>query len=149
MTRSNRKSTQKVIEDLNRFLAEGQSGRERLAFSTIDTRIEASKGRYLIRFHDQPIMALDRHPQSPEKLTKILCTTGFYYNSIGVPSIETRERLNGLLDYLGDRGYIPRGVRVFVDREGCWIGKDGECVGLDKDFPVVTIEVSPHTLVMS
>lgn len=149
MARSNRQATQYVIDALNRCLAEGYSQRKIIIHSTSDTRLEASKNQYVIKLHGQPIMRLDKHPENPQKLVRITCTTGFFYDRFGVPSCKTRERLNGLLDYLGDRGYLPQGVRVFVDEEGCWVGKGDECIGLDKDDPIVTIESNPHNLVMS
>ena len=62
--------------------------------------------------------------------------SGFYYDFDGNPTRTVRERLNGLLDALGDKGIIPVGVRVIVDKEYsmCYVARGDNMVALNKDY---------------
>lgn len=69
----------------------------------------------------------------------ILVRNGGFFDSRGLPSRTTRERLNGILDLLGYRKLIPDGVRVFISEDECKVGKGHRAEPLDKDHPSVVV----------
>ena len=76
--------------------------------------------------------------------------SGDFYDSKGRPSRTTRERLNGLLDALGQNGFIPEGVRVFIREDGsCNIGKGDACKQFDAGKPVIGMLAHPRDLVFA
>jgi hypothetical protein len=77
---------------------------------------------------------------------------GNRYDVYGNPTNTTRERLNGLLDRLGELGIVPQGVRVFMDRHDdvAYLGKFDDVVAVGKHYAhSVFIEPSPDQLMMT
>ena len=76
---------------------------------------------------------------------------GNFYDSKGRPSRTTRERLNGILDSLGELGIIPAGLRAFIDPDtgACCIGKGGQFRPLSNNTDKVVILANPDELVFS
>lgn len=76
---------------------------------------------------------------------------GGFYDKAGNPSRTTRERQNGILDYLGDAGLIPEKVRVFLCKDHangsrCYVGRDTDCEPFGKDHVDVAIRSNPINL---
>lgn len=136
MARSNRKLTQFAVEKLWEYVQNG-----RLNFQ------DDKKGNTSIRFEprgmsvylfDSPIFTINE--------TCITLLNGDFFDSHGRPSTTTRERLNGLLDALGDLQVIPQGVRVFIKDEQCFVGKGDHFLPLDSQNEPVLIQPNPEEL---
>ena len=122
MTRSNRPLTQFAVDQLKDVL-KAPSG-ARLVPSRFDhagnTKIEfipvsIFRARFSVRLFGEEIFSI--WFSSRTTVESIILRTGNFYDSKGRPSRTTRERLNGLLDALGEAGIIPEGVRAFIDPE--------------------------------
>jgi len=76
---------------------------------------------------------------------------GNFYNRAGNPSTTTCERLNGLLDELGEQCLIPEGVRVFTDKQSgtTFVGRGDRRRPLGRDFEPVSIDSNSITLEFS
>ena len=74
---------------------------------------------------------------------------GNFYDRAGNPSTTTRERLNGLLDELGEQCLIPEGVRVFQDKETgtTYVGKGTRRLPLGRGYKPVSIDGNALSLV--
>jgi len=70
---------------------------------------------------------------------------GNFYDRAGNPSTTTRERLNGLLDELGEQCLIPEGVRVFQDKVSgnTFVGRGDTRAPLGRGFDPVCIDSNP------
>lgn len=76
---------------------------------------------------------------------------GNFYDRAGNVSTTTSERLNGLLDALGEQCLIPEGVRVFKSKENghTMVGRGPAARPLGRDFEPVSIEPNAITLEFS
>ena len=117
MTRSNRTLTQFAVNTLQEYL-------DREAF--YDVRSEGNTAVYAAPRGGEVLYGIELFGKGIFRLivdsssftaTGICLYTGDFYDSKGRPSRTTRERLNGLLDALGEAGVIPEGVRAFIDPE--------------------------------
>lgn len=72
---------------------------------------------------------------------------GNFYDNYGNPSRTTRERLNALLDALGDAHLLPQGVRVFLDEWGSYLGNHSSCRPLNERHSRITLIPDPCQLV--
>lgn len=70
---------------------------------------------------------------------------GGFYDRSGSPSRTTRERLNGLLDAMGEECLIPAGTRVFLaeNKTKCFVGRDTLTRPFGRGFDSVTILAHP------
>lgn len=76
---------------------------------------------------------------------------GNFYDGAGNPSTTTRERLNGLLDELGESCLIPEGVRVFNDKESgkAYVGRGSVRMPLGRGQLPVHIDANAVRLTLS
>lgn len=76
---------------------------------------------------------------------------GNFYDRAGNPSTTTCERLNGLLDALGDLCLIPEGVRVFKSKDDghAYIGRGSRRARFGKGQKPVSIEPNALSLEFS
>lgn len=76
---------------------------------------------------------------------------GNFYDRAGNPSTTTRERLNGLLDELGEQCLIPEGVRVFQDKVSgnTFVGRGDTRAPLGRDFEPVSIDSNAVRLIFT
>ena len=139
MTRSNRQLTQFAVRKIQEFIDQGPSafrseGRGNTAVARTETGLN-------VTLFDKVILQL-----TPESIT--VCS-GQFYDSYGRPSRTTRERLNGILDALGELSFIPEGVRAFINKDTgeCLVGKAEEARLLGKDSNTVIILTNPSQLV--
>lgn len=114
--RSNKLHTQRAVNTVNAYLdghfyTTAQSGDTTI--SVLYNEKNEDEG-IMVSLFDRPILKLLKQA---DKLTELLVFSGFYYDGEGNPTRTARERLNGLLDALGDRGVIPQQVRVIIDPE--------------------------------
>jgi hypothetical protein len=138
MARSNRQLTQFAVDRVGRildcgpgFIAESDSAGN----TEVCTRFaEAS-----VKLFGEEILFLGFQA---DKVVTVAVRSGNFYDSKGRPSRTTRERLNGLLDLLGDRGIIPEGTRVFLSGDGCRVGKGDQSQPLGKDSPAASLLTS-------
>jgi hypothetical protein len=118
MARSNRQLTQFAVSKIRAFL---HGGAERFFPETQgNTGVIVDSGNIVkVTLFGQPILCL--------RQDAIVVHAGGFYDTLGRPSRTTRERLNGLLDALGDERIIPEGIRAFIDKEtqSCFVGRGG------------------------
>jgi len=103
---------------------------------------------FVVTLFDNPILKII---SADNKVDKICVYGGGRYDEYGNPYDLVRERLNGLLDALGDDGIIPTDVRVWYDRENsiCYLIHHEQKVALNKNYcRMVTIEANPGEFVI-
>ena len=138
MARSNRQLTQFAVHRIGcildcgaGFIAESDSAGN----TEVCTRFEEAS----VKLFGEEILFLGFQA---DKVVTVVVRSGNFYDSKGRPSRTTRERLNGLLDLLGDRGIIPEGTRVFLTDDGCRVGKGDQSQPLGKDNPTASLLTS-------
>lgn len=138
MARSNRQLTQFAVHRIGcildcgpGFLPESDSAGN----TEVSTRFEEAS----VRLFGKEILFLGFQAS---RVVTVVVRSGDFHDSKGRPSRTTRERLNGLLDLLGDRGIIPEGTRVFLTDDGCRVGKGDQSQPLGKDNPVASLLTS-------
>ena len=142
MARSNRQLTQFAVDTLREFLDSETFCEARSAGNTqVYAAPLGEQVRYAVALFGEEILRLVTDVTS-YSIAGIFVSTGNFYDSKGRPSRTTRERLNGLLDLLGDRGTIPEGTRVFLTDDGCRVGKGDQSQPLDKDNPTTSLPTS-------
>lgn len=133
--RSNRMHTQRAVDALYDYV----NGRAIQKVTSGDTTAEVifdhnkQDSGFLVSLFNRPILRVSKED---EKITEIFVFSGFYYDSDGNPTRTTRERLNGLLDALGDMQILPQNVRVIVDPEYriVYVNHMDNRVALNKDY---------------
>lgn len=141
MARSNRQLTQFAVDNLRRYMDEPLLGV--VAAGNTKVRAERRWGsdlRWSVELFDEEILAVvyDSLGYSIEVFA------GNFYDSKGRPSRTTRERLNGLLDFLCSRQLLPEGVRVFIREDGaCCLGNGDDHYILDESNPSWRIRSTP------
>ena len=143
MARSNRQLTQFAVDALRELLDSDVSYDTRSAGNT-KVRVAPyaiDEVRYSVELFGEEILAITLGGQNP----LIDVYTGNFYDSKGRPSRTTRERLNGLLDFLSSRQLLPEGVRVFIRKDGlCCIGRKGaDSYVFDESRPTKIISATP------
>ena len=116
MTRSNRALTQFVIGKIDEYLDLGPERFVNAAGGNTSVTLtrDGDADTLGVWLFDQPIAELFFLGGRFEAVAVI---DGSFYDKAGRPSRTTRERLNGILDHLGEICFIPGGVRVFIDPE--------------------------------
>ena len=131
MTRSNRQLTQFVVDRIRyaiRYGADKLSAHS-IAGNTevdVDTCDSCPRPAHLVvKLFGKEIARLYFSPIDTKKIADLMVSSGEFFDSKGRPSRTTRERLNGILDALGDAKVLPEGVRAFIDGETgqCRVGK--------------------------
>lgn len=154
MARSNRQLTQFAVDRIKGHLMAGPvAGCSRAGNTEVDvdgcdiTR----QPRIVVRLWGKEIVRLYLSPPGNLRLVAgAVIRGGDFYDSKGRPSRTTRERLNGILDFLGSAGFFPEGVRVFIREDGhCCIGKGAAARVLDASNPEVAILAHPTDLLFS
>ena len=154
MARSNRQLTQFAVDKLRQYLVLGPdkfaneaAGNTRVSFFACT---ECHRKSVKICLFGNVIMEIVVNPFNPRVVAGLFIYTGNFYDSKGRPSRTTRERLNGLLDALGQSNFIPEGVRVFLREDGsCCLGKGDACKQFDAGKPVIGMLAHPRDLVFS
>ena len=154
MARSNRQLTQFAVDKVRQYLVHGPekfvdeaAGNTRVSFFACGN---CQRKTVKICLYGKKIMELVVNPFNPRVVAGMFIHSGDFYDSKGRPSRTTRERLNGLLDALGQNGFIPEGVRVFIREDGsCCIGKGDACKQFDAGKPVIGMLAHPRDLVFA
>lgn len=154
MTRSNRQLTQFAVDRVRGLLAEGPTpGSSRAGNTEVEVdRCESCDrpDHIVIKLFGKPILRIFLSPLNNRTPVGIMVRTGDFYDSKGRPSRTTRERLNGLLDFLCTHKVLPEGVRVFLREDGyCCIGKGNAAKVFDRSNPAVIIMSHPTDLVVN
>ena len=154
MARSNRQLTQFAVDKIRQYLIAGpekfvseKAGNTEVFFDDCSCcpRIALE-----VRLFDKTILRLIPNPFNPRIIAGIGIFTGDFYDSKGRPSRTTRERLNGLLDALGESNFLPQGVRVFLREDGsCCLGKGDACKHFDAGNNPILLLSHPTDLVFS
>ena len=138
MARSNRQLTQFAVHRISCILDCG-TGFIAESDSAGNTEVSTRFGEASVNLFGKEILYLEFQAG---KVVTVVVRSGNFYDSKGRPSRTTRERLNGLLDLLGDRGIIPEGTRVFLTDDGCRVGKGDQSQPLGKDNPTASLLTS-------
>lgn len=138
MTRSNRQLTQFAVDRIGCILDCGPGFLpecDRARNTEVSTRLDEAT----VKLYGKEILFLGFQAG---RVVTVEVRSGDFHDSKGRPSRTTRERLNGLLDLLGDRGIIPEGTRVFLSGDGCRVGKGDQSQPLGKDNPTASLLTS-------
>lgn len=157
MARSNRQLTQFAVNKINQYLEAGPiSFRSEKQGNTEVCFYKCPESACLLRslrvkLFGELICSLVLSPVNPLITSGVVLFGGNFYDSKGRPSRTTRERLNGILDILGERGVIPSGLRAFINPSTgeCCIGKGDQCRPLSNNTDKVVILANPDELVFS
>ena len=153
MARSNRQLTQFAVDRLKGYLmgpAEGfsKAGNTEVIYDKCDCPDRPA--HIVVKLFGNEIFRAYTSPLSARTVVGVQLKTGDFYDSKGRPSRTTRERLNGLLDFVCTAGFLPEGVRVFIREDGlCCIGKGEACKVFDASNPAVIILAHPTDFVVS
>ena len=154
MARSNRQLTQFAVDKLRQYLVYGpekfvseKAGNTEVFFNDCPC---CPRMALEIKLFEKTILQLIPNPFNPRIIAGIGVFTGDFYDSKGRPSRTTRERLNGLLDALGEANFLPKGVRVFLREDGsCALGKGDACKHFDAGNNPILLLSHPTDLVFS
>lgn len=136
MTRSNRTLTQFAVDKLSEFVKNKWIGpttqtKGNTTVKIFEPKDESSNTVFQVFLFDESIFELDD--------THLIIRNGGFFDSKGRPSRTTRERINGLLDTVGDLDLIPQGTRMFLGNNGqkdtCFIGNRSVSAVLDSQCP--------------
>ena len=128
MPRSNKWVTEKIacyLDDYCNFP-------DCMQFAWKGLTVESDAQYFIVKIFGNEVYRLYMREGSPDS---IRVTNGFYLDGYGLPTRQTREVVNGLLDVSGELGLIPSGVRVFKDGTGYAVGKGEYMAPLDKENP--------------
>lgn len=153
MARSNRELTQFAVTAIKEFIYSQPTGKTvtRKRGNTSVTELPATTFSRQIRvdlFGSEICKITESHLPGNGPVF-ISLRAGNYYDSKDRPTRTTRERLNGLLDFLGSAKIIPEGVRVFLDGDDCYIGKGDDRKPFGKKEPYARIISSQSKLVFA
>ena len=145
MARSNRQLTQFAISVLRGyFMTEAVEEKVSAGNTEVERQIcrrcPYAPPQYVVNLFGNQILRIYTHPLNHRTPIAIMICTGDFYDSKGRPSRTTRERLNGILDFLCDQGFLPEGVRVFLREDGvCCVGKGDACRVFDQSKPAAIL----------
>ena len=154
MARSNRQLTQFAVDRVRGLLLDPESGdatagNTAVLYDKCDCCSERPP-HVVVTLFGKEIFRAYTSPLNGRTIVGIQLKTGDFYDSKGRPSRTTRERLNGLLDFICTAGILPDGVRVFLREDGhCCVGKGEACKVFDASNPTVVIMAHPSDLVVS
>ena len=143
--RSNRPLTAFAVSKIEEYLS-GNGFKDQEAGNTAVSLRRNGDMEYLeVRLFDKPIAQLCFIENIFQGIRVL---NGEFFDSVGNPSRTTRERLNGILDWIGVEGLIPEGVRVFLAQDGsaCYIGRKELRRPLGDGLPSVTINTHGSSL---
>lgn len=149
MSRSNRQLTQFAVDRLLDYLNNGN------AFQPGTT---GNTGAAVNRLGDYEILTFTLHGVKilevffdHQTCSHVVIHDGGFHDALGRPSRTTRERLNGLLDELGNQCLLPEQVRVFsvIKEDGqiqCVVGRGRQVEPLGAGFSSVTLIAHPFSV---
>ena len=154
MARSNRQLTQFAIQSVQSLI---KTGPRPGIFSAGNTEVKADycgdcnrPAHIVCELFGKEILRLYMSPLNPHRVVGMMISSGDFYDSKGRPSRTTRERLNGLLDFLSTAGYLPDGVRCFLKEDGqCAVGKGESSTVLSSETPRILLMANPIDLIYS
>ena len=156
MSRSNRTLTQFVVNKIRWAMVYGPETMVREKAGNTEVAIDVCghcdrPSHLVVRLFDKEILRLFFSPINHRAVYGVMISTGDFYDSKGRPSRTTRERLNGILDALGEAKFLPEGVRVFIhsETEQCCIGKGEVSRTFDSGSPRIMLLSHPRDLVFS
>ena len=154
MARSNRTLTQFAVNEVSRYLTQPDLANSPSRAGNTQVEYDGCNHcdrpvHIVVRLFDKEILRVYTNPLNRNAVAGIKIQAGDFYDSKGRPSRTTRERINGLLDFLCTKKCLPEGVRCFINEEGqCCIGKGSSCKPLGRDNPAVVVMAHPSDLVV-
>lgn len=154
MARSNRQLTQFAVDRLKGFFMGGAvEGKSTAGNTEVECqtcrRYPYAPPQYVVNLFGKQIVRIYTSPTDHQTPIAIMISTGDFYDGKGRPSRTTRERLNGILDFLCTSKHLPEGVRVFIREDGmCCVGKGEACRVFDRSNPAAVLIASKETLVI-
>lgn len=147
MTRLNRSLTQFAIGKIDEFIDLGPERFQNAGGGNTSVTLEKDGDLNILGvwLFDKPIAEL---VFDGIRFLEVTVYDGGFYDKAGRPSRTTRERLNGILDHLGEACLIPEGVRVFLDTvtDSAFVGRQQVRRPIGRGYEPVTIEAHPITL---
>ena len=150
MTRSNRPLTQFAVGKIAEYFDRGPERFQNAAAGNTSVTLNQEGRTHIVGvwLFGQVIVELFF---DEGKLDCVALSDGGFYDKAGNPSRTTRERHNGILDYLGGTGLIPEKVRVFLCKDyeqgsRCFVGRDTIREPLGKGYPDAVIAANPVNL---
>ena len=145
MARSNRPLTQFAVGKIQEYLDLGPRRFISAGAGNTSVTLDQQGEVYILGvwLFDQPIAELFF---VGDRFDCLNLADGGFYDKAGNPSRTTRERLNGILDKLGESCLIPEGVRVFIEEKKCYVGSGSTRQPFGKKLPDICINASPITL---
>ena len=147
MPRSNRPLTQFAVRELQRVLQSSPTVEAYDSFSG-NTGVVWTEEILTFSLHGRKILELEFQG---DNFVGLWVFDGAFFDKRGGLSNTTRERLNGLLDELGNQCLIPEGVRVFNNKETgtSFVGRGEQRAPLGASFPPARIESDSTNLIFS
>lgn len=142
MTRSNRSLTQFAVNQVKHYLTTPapDAPRTREAGNTQVVDNPWCEARLIsVNLFNAKIFQVVGSVFRGDRVRWITLGAGSIFDGQGRPTRTTRERLNGLLDMLGELGVVPQDTRVFIEKETCWVGNRVSRTPFNSEHPVVTI----------
>ena len=149
MARSNRQLTQFAVDKLRHYLNNDfvVFSCETAGNTEVRKEVKGKRVFYTVSLFGEVILSIEANSAAPTVLEAIQIQTGDFYDSKGRPSRTTRERLNGLLDFLGTEGYLLQGTRVFLREDGiCCVGKGDKAQAFDQTRPSASLLASVKSI---
>lgn len=147
--RSNKPLTAFACSALRRFLDGKFRPTDHYKETRGNTSVSVDGLVFRTYLYDQPIFTA---LVADGKVNSVQVSFTSTYDSAGVPTRTVRERLNGLLDTLGQKHVLPYNVRIFIDPayEVAYLGRGDERIAVGRDLvQAVTIAPSPDFLNIS
>lgn len=145
MARSNRQLTQFAVDKIRSYLNSDfvVFSCETAGNTEVRKEVKGNRVFYTVNLFGKVILSIEANSASPAALEAVQIQAGDFYDSKGRPSRTTRERLNGLLDFLGAEGYLPQGTRVFLrEDDTCCVGKGDKAQIFDQTRPSASLLAS-------
>ena len=147
MARGNKWQTQNAINKIEEFLELGEERFAPAEFGNTAVHLEhdGDLTALVVTLHGNPIVEM---VFDGSKFYEVDILDGNFYDAQGRASRTTRERQNGILDFLGEQCLIPEGVRVFLDKETgeAKVGRQAISRPYGKGYEPVTILAHPVKL---
>lgn len=148
--RKNKRQTQTAINAIGDYLNGHLDDFRDLGSTIIEPFVDQESNHSGLRVSllQNPICEIIK---KDEKVDHIKLFDGNHYDSYGNLSSTTKERLNGILNYLALQNIVPDGIKAYLDQESgvSFVGKDTARVAFGRDYVnAVLIDATPNRFSM-
>lgn len=148
--RKNKRQTQMAINAIRDYLNGHLNDFRDLGGTIVEPFIDQDGSHSGVRVSllQNPICEIIR---KDDKVDRVNLFDGSHYDREGNLSSTTKERLNGILNYLAVQNILPDGIKAYLDYESgvSFIGKDTARVAFGRDYVnAVSIDATPRNFSM-